>query len=148
MNRFDWGNHRTGHPKWAQLMAKTWKLCPSTFRTQHGISAVSTSKELTTGLRKVASRVCPGGNCSNGPRESQDSSPVFLSRIAGPRRKRTTGTAKTAATNPLKSKPILKSMARLVMPVSLGTGTFSSSGLGDPAGTLMEVLLLRGSGKE
>jgi hypothetical protein len=34
MKSLDWGNHRTGHPRWAQLTAKIWKLSPSIRRTQ------------------------------------------------------------------------------------------------------------------
>src|ERR1700676_1164274 len=118
MNRLDCGNQRTGHPRCAQLMAKTWKVLSSTFRTQHAMSAVSPSQELTTGLRYVASRVWPAGNCSNLPSESHDSYPNFFSRVTGENKKRTMGTANTAPTMALKRIPSFTSIMRLDIPFS------------------------------
>src|SRR4029453_16779949 len=113
MKRFDCGNQRTGHPRCAQLMAKTWKFWPSMFRTQQGISAVSPSHPFRTGLRYVARRVWPAGNSSSPPRESQARYPPPPPRATGDMRYRTIGTARMAPTMKLKNTPILTSIARL-----------------------------------
>jgi hypothetical protein len=47
----DCGNQRTGHPRCAQLIAKTWNFSPSTRRTQQGIFAVSPSDGFAPGCR-------------------------------------------------------------------------------------------------
>src|SRR5437773_3205231 len=49
--KFDCGNQRTGHPRCAQLIAKTWNFSPARRRTQHAIVAVSPSHAFTTGFR-------------------------------------------------------------------------------------------------
>src|SRR5216684_2153658 len=116
MNRPDWGNQRTGHPRCAQLIAKTWSFSPSTRRTQQGIFAVSPSDGFATGFRYVARRVWPSGNPASGPSESQDSYPGLRSRITGERRYRTIGTANTRPTAPLKRKPSFISIRRLESP--------------------------------
>src|ERR1700746_2834872 len=83
------------------------------FRTQHAMSPVSPSHELTTGLRYVAMQVCPAGNCSSPPSESHDSYPNFFSCVTGERRKRTMGTANAAPTMPLRKIPSFTSITRL-----------------------------------
>jgi len=45
-NKFDCGNHRTGQPRCAQLMAKTWNAFASTCRTQQGTFAVSRRRSV------------------------------------------------------------------------------------------------------
>src|SRR5438132_2786728 len=92
------------------------------------MSPVSPYKDLTTGLRYVASRVWPAGNCSSPPRESHDSYPNFFSRVTGERRKRTIGTANAAPTMPLRKIPSFTSITRLDIPLS----------------SLTEILLCRG----
>src|SRR5229473_4962797 len=96
------------------------------------MSAVSPSQELTTGLRYVASRVWPTGNCSSPPSDSHDSYPNFFSRVTGERRKRTIGTANAAPTTPLRKIPSFTSITRLDIPFS----------------AVIEVLLEPGSSKK
>ena len=100
-------------------MAKTWKFWPSMFRTQQGISAVSPSHPLRTGLRYVARRVWPAGNCSSPPSDSQSRYPPVRPRATGDMRYRTIGTARIAPTMTLKTRPILTSIPRLDTTVSL-----------------------------
>src|SRR5215471_21344339 len=85
-------------------------------RTQHGISAVSPSHGFTTGFRKVASRVSPGGNWSTAPREIQDPYPGFRCRTIGERRYPTSGTAKMKPTTALKRTATFSNMPRLEIP--------------------------------
>src|SRR5215831_14669346 len=85
-------------------------------RTQHGISAVSPSHGFTTGFRKVASRVSPGGNWSNAPREIQDPYPGFRCRRIGESRYPTSGTAKMRPTSALKRTATFSNMPRLEIP--------------------------------
>src|SRR4029450_4880138 len=119
MKRFDCGNQRTGHPRCAQLMAKTWKFWPSMFRPQQGISAVSPSHPFRTGLRYVARRVWPAGNSSSPPSDRQSIYPPARPRATGDMRYRTIGTARMAPTMKLKNTPILTSIARLDTTVSV-----------------------------
>src|SRR5229473_8626536 len=113
MNRPDCGNQRTGHPRCAQLIAKTWNFSPATRRTQQGIFAVSPSDGFATGFRYVARRVWPSGNPASGPSESQDSYPGLRSRITGERIYRTIGTARIMPTAPLRRIPSFISIPRL-----------------------------------
>ena len=53
------------------IIAKTWKVCPSTFLTQQGISAVWPSHGSMSGFRYTASLVWPSGNFSSAPTGSQ-----------------------------------------------------------------------------
>src|SRR6266478_3417883 len=82
------------------------------------MSAVSPSQELTTGLRYVASRVWPAGNCSSPPSESHDSYPNFFSRVTGEKRKRTIGTDNATPTMALRKIPSFTSITRLDIPFS------------------------------
>src|SRR5215471_9331673 len=85
-------------------------------RTQHGISAVSPSHGFTTGFRKVASRVSPGGNWSTEPREIQDPYPGLRCRTIGESRYPKSGTAKMTPTTALKRMATFRNMPRLEIP--------------------------------
>ena len=50
MNNPDCANQRTGHPRWAQLMAKTWNCSPCMRRTQQGMWSVSPSETPEMGF--------------------------------------------------------------------------------------------------
>jgi hypothetical protein len=65
-------DQRTGQPRCAQLIAKTWKVLAETRRTQQGMSPVWPSHEVVTGLRKLTSRVSPSGKSVSGPRLIQE----------------------------------------------------------------------------
>src|SRR6267142_2149303 len=67
MNRRDWGNHRTGQPRCAQLIANTWNCSPPTRRTQHAIFAVGPSHATRNGFSYVARRVRPSGKVATEP---------------------------------------------------------------------------------
>ena len=53
MNSPDCGNQRTGHPRCAQLMAKTWNCSPWMRRTQQGMWSVSPSETPEMGFLKL-----------------------------------------------------------------------------------------------
>src|SRR5579864_3375624 len=93
MNNPDCGYHRTGQPRCAQLIAKTCNLSEEMRRTQQAIFPVSPSHGRTKGLRYVASRVSPSGNCVSEPSVIHDKSFFISFFFAGPRMKPTTGTA-------------------------------------------------------
>ena len=68
MNRPDCGNQRTGQPRCAQLIAKTWNCLPSSApHPARRCRAVSPSHGRVNGLRNVASRVSPSGSRSTLP---------------------------------------------------------------------------------
>src|ERR1700688_1747295 len=105
MKRPDWGNQRTGQPRCAQLIAKTWNRSPATRRTQHAVSTVFPSVGITNGLRKVAIRVSPSGKLVTSPRRTHDRYPFPRPRDIDKRRKPTIGTATTIAANALNRIP-------------------------------------------
>src|SRR5215469_16309790 len=112
MNKPDCGNQRTGQPRCAQLMAKTWNCSPSTRRTQHAVSTVLPSVGVTYGLRNVASRVSPSGKSFIGPSGTHERYAFARPRVMEDRRKPTMGTARAVATNPLNSIPIFMKKPR------------------------------------
>src|ERR1700730_1633574 len=105
MKRPDCGNHRTGQPRCAQLIAKIWNCSPSTRRTQHAVSTVFPSVGITFGFRNVASRVSPSGNSLTDPRGTHDRYAFERPRVIEDRTNPTTGTARADATKPLKRIP-------------------------------------------
>src|ERR1700730_11873393 len=105
MKRPDCGNHRTGQPRCAQLIAKIWNCSPSTRRTQHAVSTVFPSVGMTFGFRNVASRVSPSGNSLTDPRGTHDRYAFERPRVMEDRTNPTTGTASADATTPLKRIP-------------------------------------------
>src|ERR1700733_11785733 len=112
MNKPDCGNQRTGHPRCAQLMAKTWNCFPSTRRTQHAVSTVLPSVGVTKGLRNVASRVSPSGKSFIGPSGTHERYPFARPREIEDRRKPAMGTASAVATNPLNRIPTFMNRPR------------------------------------
>src|SRR6266404_5089837 len=67
MKSLDCGNHRTGQPRCAQLIANTWNWSPPIRRTQHAIFAVGPSQATRNGFSYVARRVCPSGKFPTEP---------------------------------------------------------------------------------
>src|SRR5438105_4096047 len=67
MKSRDCGNHRTGQPRCAQLIANTWNWSPRIRRTQHAIFAVGPSHATRNGFSYVARRVCPSGKLAAAP---------------------------------------------------------------------------------
>src|SRR2546425_2310059 len=67
MKSRDCGNHRTGQPRCAQLIANTWNWSPPIRRTQHAIFAVGPSQATRKGFSYVASRVWPSGKFPTEP---------------------------------------------------------------------------------
>src|SRR5947208_4461244 len=67
MKSRDCGNHRTGQPRCAQLIANTWNWSPPIRRTQHAIFAVGPSQATRNGFSYVARRVCPSGKFPTEP---------------------------------------------------------------------------------
>src|SRR5215470_3044595 len=105
MNKPDCGNQRTGQPRCAQLTANTWNVSPSTRRTQHAVSTVLPSVGMTRGFRKVANLVSPSGNSLTRPRGTQARYAFERPRVTEDRRYLPIGTARAAATTPLKRTP-------------------------------------------
>src|SRR5258708_15614129 len=124
MNKPDCGNHRTGHPKWAQLIANTWKSFSEIRRTQQAIRSVSPSHARLTGFANFAKRVSPTGNVSADPSDTQDL--YASSDWTGERRYLTTGTATATPTTALKRAPTFSKNHRLDT-VNGSTGVCSSS---------------------
>src|SRR6201987_4870559 len=118
MKRPDWGNQRTGQPRCAQLMAKTWNFSPATCRTQQAVSTVLPSVGITLGLRNVARRVSPSGNLLTGPRGTQARYAFERPRVIEESTNRTIGTAIAAATRPLNKIPSFMSRPRRERKVS------------------------------
>src|ERR1700730_16753203 len=114
MKRPDCGNQRTGHPRCAQLTAKTWNCSPSTRRTQHAVSTVFPSVGITFGFRNVASRVSPSGNSLTAPRGTHDRYAFERPRVIEDRTNPTMGTASADATKPLNRIPNFMNSPRLV----------------------------------
>src|SRR5260370_5354632 len=124
MNRPDCGNHRTGHPRWAQLIANTWNSFSEIRRTQQGTRSVSPSHSRLTGFVNFARRVSPTGNVSRVPSDTHDL--YESSDFTGERRYFTTGTATATPTTALKRAPTLSSNHRLDT-VNGSTGVCCSS---------------------
>src|SRR5580692_10864626 len=129
MNKPDCGNQRTGHPRWAQLIANTWNSFSAIRRTQQATRSVSPSHSRLTGLVNFAKRVSPTGNVSRSPSDTHDlyASSVFM----GESRYFTTGTATAAPTTKLKNAPTLSNSQRLdTVKGSIGadTSSFCSTG--------------------
>src|SRR5882757_8069106 len=124
MTKPDCGNHRTGHPKWAQLIANTWKSLSEIRRTQQATRSVSPSQSRLTGLVNFARRVSPIGNVATDPSDTQDL--YAASDLTGERRYLTTGTATATPTTALKRAPTFSRNHRLDT-VNGSTGVCSSS---------------------
>src|SRR5580704_4661547 len=124
MNKPDCGNHRTGHPKWAQLIANPWNSLSEIRRTQQATRSVSPSHSRLTGFVNFARRVSPTGNVSRGPSDIQDL--YASSDFTGERRYFTTGTATATPTTALNNAPTLSNNHRLDT-VNGSTGVCSSS---------------------
>src|SRR5277367_3831630 len=124
MNKPDCGNHRTGHPRWAQLMANTWNSFSEIRRTQQATRSVSPSHVRLTGFVNFARRVSPTGNVATDPSDTQDS--YASSDLTGERRYLTTGTATATPTTALKRAPTFSRNHRLDT-VSGSIGVCSSS---------------------
>src|SRR3981081_2325366 len=110
MNKPDCGNHRTGHPRWAQLIANTWNSFSEIRRTQQATLSVSPSHSRLAGFVNFARRVSPTGNVSTDPSDIQDL--YASSGFIGERRYFTTGTATATPTTALKSAPIFSNNHR------------------------------------
>src|ERR1700758_3096896 len=124
MNKPDCGNHRTGQPRWAQLIANTWNSFSEIRRTQQATLSVSPSQARLTGFVNFAKRVSPTGNASTDPRDTQDL--YASSGFTGESRYLTTGTATATPTTALKSAPTLSNSHRRDT-VKGSTGVSSSS---------------------
>src|SRR6202020_159040 len=124
MNKPDCGNHRTGHPRWAQLMANTWNSFSEMRRTQQATRSVSPSHSRLTGFVNFARRVSPTGTVSIGPSDTQDL--YALSDFTDERRYFTTGTATATPTIALKNAPTVSNNHRLDTAKG-STGAASSS---------------------
>src|SRR5271170_392188 len=124
MNNPDCGNHRTGHPRWAQLIANTWTSLSEIRRTQQATRSVSPSHVRLTGFVNFARRVSPTGNVSTAPSGTHDL--YASSAFTGERRYFTTGTATATPTTALRSAPIFSNNHRRDT-VSGSTGVCSSS---------------------
>src|SRR6476660_2178677 len=74
-------------------------------RTQHAVSTVFPSVGITKGLRNVAIRVSPSGKLPTFPSGTHERYPFVRPRVIEEKRKRTIGTAKTIAANPLNRIP-------------------------------------------
>src|SRR6202166_517699 len=122
MNKPDCGNQRTGQPKCAQLIAKTWNCSPSTRRTQHAVSTVLPSVGVTKGLRNVASRVSPSGKSFIAPSGTHERYAFARPRVIEDRRNFNMGTASAVGTNPLNRIPIFMNRPRREIVFSLGIG--------------------------
>src|ERR1700760_1568785 len=124
MNKPDCGNHRTGHPRWAQLIANTWNSFSEIRRTQQATRSVSPSHARLTGFVNFARRVSPTGNAETDPNDTHDL--YEASDLTGEKRYLTTGTATAAPTTALKSAPTFSNNHRLDT-VAGSTGVCSSS---------------------
>src|ERR1039458_6781661 len=102
MNSCDCGNHRTGHPRCAQLIANTVNWLDPSRRTQQATLSVSPSHDCLKGFTYEASRVSPTGNFPTSPSETQD---LYESSFrTGASKYRTIGTASAIPTSPLDRK--------------------------------------------
>src|SRR6201996_4140535 len=110
MNKPDCGNHRTGQPRCAQLIANTWNCFSEIRRTQQATRSVSPSHARLTGFVNFARRVSPIGNLATDPSGTQDL--YASSDFTGERRYFTTGTATATPTTALKSAPTFSSNHR------------------------------------
>src|SRR5260370_12168348 len=111
MNKPDCGNHRTGHPRCAQLIANTWNSFSEIRRTQQATRSVSPSHARLTGFVNFARRVSPTGNVSTDPSDTQDL--YASSDLTGERRYLTTGTPTATPTTALKQAPTFSNNHRL-----------------------------------
>src|ERR1700728_49108 len=132
MKSWDCGNHRTGHPRWAQLIAKTLNSLAAVRRTQHATPSVSPSHGRRFGFVNVASLVSPMGNFSSAPSETQDL--YDSSGATGESRYFSTGIAMAMPTSELTNTPIFTSSHRRDTslcdswsPVSRAVGRVSSN---------------------
>src|SRR6202041_3197183 len=124
MNRPDCGNQRTGHPRWAQLIANTWNSFSKIRGTKKAIRPVSPSHSRFTGPFNLPRRFSPTGNVSRDPSDTQDL--YASSDFTGERRYFTTGTATATPTTALKNAPTVSNNHRLDT-VNGSTGACSSS---------------------
>ena len=138
MNNCDSENHRTGHPRWAQLMANTVYFPGSEQRTYAGTFAVSPSHGFENGLRNVTRVVSPAGKSAVLPIVTQ--SRYSLRRKTGPSRYATTGVAMASPTTAFNAMPtFIRNVRRVTLSCSrrcacsLGLGGGSFSSIGSPA---------------
>src|SRR5882724_8145460 len=93
-------------------MAKTCHLSAEMCRTQHGIFAVSPSEGRTSGLRYVARRVSPSGNCVSCPKVTHAKSALISLFRAGAKMYPMIGTENSVAATALIPIPRIISMFR------------------------------------
>src|SRR5439155_15954510 len=120
MNRRDCGNHRTGQPRCAQLIANTWNWSPPIRRTQHAIFAVGPAHADRNGFSYVARRVCTSGKLATAPSLIH----AWPARPrTGPKMKPMTGMAASVAAAALSARPSVKRNPRR----EVGDGSISWS---------------------
>src|SRR6267154_5480874 len=106
-------------------MAKNCHLSAEMCRTQHGIFAVSPSEGRTSGLRYVARRVSPSGNCVICPKETHAKSALISLFRAGAKIYPRIGTENSVAATAL--IPIPRIISMFLREIGFGGGVVARS---------------------